>query len=356
MNEHAQKVDIAISEIKKILKVISSKDVSTNTTSALQLIESWLMHIQKYVVGMSKAIKSPESTDLARASALQQEPEQNPQKQGQVQEMSSMAASSAAGASGGIDLGSDKVKVEEEDEEVEEDSLYLKEGTLPIRQIIREALKKMYNSDNKSDLTQLFEELGMGEPPQVGEQAPTAQKMDTGTGLAENVFKQIAGNIEDQYNLLKTSEAQRQSFTKHLERALQVGMSQLQVEFAANRNNISGDNGRVETKTGDKSKQDQFARDVQIPGLDETGKGFAFKTYKDIFPKISTALNGDESVTGLNDPSDRESFIKVIINKVQQLCNSLEEHMKPQEPAGNIEQQLQSAPGKTNANSNFLMP
>ncbi len=355
MNEPTQKVDIAISEIKKILKVISSKDVSTNTTSALQLIESWLNHIQKYVTTIAKSIKSPESTDLARASALQQVPEQNPQKPGQVQEMTAMAASSAIGAAGGIDLGSDKVKVEEEEEDVEEDSVYLKEGTLPLRQIIREALSKMYNSDKK-DLTQLFEELGMGEPPQVGAAPQQPEKVDTGKSLANELFPQVSSIVEKQYNLLKTSDAQRQAYTQQLLKALEIGFSKLEVQFNVA---MAGGGSSIKTKTGDKSEEDSFNSAIDIPGIDPTGKSFAIQTYKAVFPKISTALNGEPPQFGLTDQSDRQSFVQTIVSKVQELCTSLEQHMsqanKPPAPAPSQAVQSQP-PAKTNANSNFLMP
>lgn len=345
MNEYLNKIDDYIQEVKKLLSLLTVNDTSS---SSLKLVEAWLMQIKRLFMEFAKTAKSPESTPEARAQA-EAAKLQTPQNKAVTQEMTSMAGGDAAGVAGGLDLGTDK-ELDEENEE-DEDSLFIKEGTLPLRKIIRSAIHKLYENTKSIDFTTLFEEFSFDEPPQVGE--PVQQKkVDTGTGLADAVFKSIASNIEDQFNLLKTSEAQRQSFTQHLVRALQVGMSQLQAEFSANRLAASGE-GKIETKTADKSKQDQFARDVQIPGLDETGKGFAFKTYKEIFTKISTALNGDESVSGLNDLSDRESFMKVIIERTQQLCKSLEEHMKPAAPNAAPAPEIQK---KTNANSNFLLP
>ena len=356
MHDHLQKLDDYISEIKKILSAISAKDISTPTISSMQLLNKWLDQIKALFTEMAKTAKSPESTPEARADA-QVATEQTPDNNKTVrQEMTAMAGGNGQGVAGGIDLGTDKEKMEEEEED-DEDSLFLKEGTLPLRQIIRQTISKLYESNKSLDFSKLYEELGLTEPPQVGAPPQQPERADTGGELAKQaIFPQINNIIQKQYTMLKTNEAQRQAFTKQLMKALEYGVNKLQVDFNVK---MAGGGTAMQTDIGDKNDEDVFYSSVDIPGIDPTGKSFALTVYSTVFPKIKTALNGEDHLFGLTDPSDRRSFVKTIVDMTRELLSSLEEQMsqagKPPAPAPS-QAVAPLAPAKTNSNSNFLMP
>jgi len=354
MEKYLNKLDSYISEIKKILSIISVNDVNTNTISGVKLIESWLdKQIKGLVKELCQNIKSPESMPEVRADNQEAiDNKQNINKPIQ-QEMSSMAASGINGVSGGIDLGTDEEELKTEEDEIEnqEDSLFLKEGTLYLRKIIRNTIQDLYKNKNKINLETLLEEISSSNIS-----SNTDKKIDTGMSLANELFPQISSIVEKQYSLLKTNEAQRQAYVEQLLKALEIGFQDLQTKYSLS---IAGGNNNIQTKLGDKNDQETFNTLVDIPNIDPTGKSFAIQSYKAVFPKISIALNGEPPQFGLTDENDRKSFIQTIITKVKEICESLEHHMsqqnKPLTPPPS--ELLSSQPSaKTNADSNFLMP
>lgn len=344
MHRYIESIQVAMEEIKKALDTMSTKDISTTGVSARQIVDKGLNHILKVVGALSREIKSPESSDLARAEA-ERASQKTPEKPQVQQEMTSMGGGDAAGVSGGIDLGSDEEKLEEEDE------AYLKEGTLPLRKVIRNAILNLYQNSEHVDFVKLLEQFGQNTPST--EQAP---KADTGGELAKTLFPQVKTVVQKQYTMLKTNDAQRQAFTKQLMKALEVGVNKLQVDFDVA---MAGGGASMQTDIGDKNEEDSFNAAIDIPGIDPTGKGFALTVYKAIFPKIQTALNGEPPQFGLTDTSDRRSFVKTIVDMTRELLSSLEKHMaqagKPPAPPPTQAVAAQP-PAKTNANSDFMLP
>lgn len=342
MHRYIESIKVAMEEIRKALDTLSPKDISSIGISARQVIDKGLNHISKVVEALSREIKSPESSDLARAEAKLTS-EKNPQTPQMQQEMTSMGGGDAAGVSGGIDLTSDE-------ENLEEDEMYLKEGTLPLRKIIREAIINLYKNTNSIEFTELIEQFGL-EAPNTERQAS-----NTGSELAKTVFPQVKTIVQKQYAMLKTKEEQRQAFTKQLIKALEKGINDLQTDFEVS---MAGGGTPMQTDIGDKSKKEEFYSAIDIPGIDPTGKGFAITVYGAIFPKIETALNGEPPQFGLTDPSDRRSFVKTIIDMTRELLSSLEKTMsqegKPPAPPP-MQAVAPKPPAKTNANSNFMLP
>lgn len=341
MHRYIESIQVAINEIRKALDTMAPTDVSSTGISARQIVDKGLNHIVKVVGALSREIKSPESSDLARAAAKQGS-QQSPEKPQVQQEMTSMGGGDAAGVGGGIDLGSDEENLEEEDE------CYLKEGTLPLRIVIREAIQNLYKDSEHVDFAKLLEQFGTS--------APEAQQANTGGELAKTVFPQVDNLIQKQYTMLKTNEAQRQAFTKQLMKALEVGVNKLQVDFDVR---AAGGGMDIQTDLGDKNDEDAFFAAIDIPGIDPTGKGFALTVYNAIFPIIKSALNGEPPQFGLTDPSDRRSFVKTIVDMARELLSSLEKHMvqagKPPAPAP-AQAVAPQPPAKTNANSQFMLP
>lgn len=343
MHRYVESIKVAMEEIRKALDTLSTKDISSTGISARQVIDKGLNHITKVVEALSREIKSPESSDLARAAAEQPD-KKMPQMPQMQQEMTSMGGGNGSGVSGGIDLTSDE-------ENLEEDETYLKEGTLPLRKVIREAISELHKNTTSIDFMRLIEQLGMDEPA-----APTQPQESTGAALAGTIFPQLNTLIQKQYTMLKTNDAQRSAFKQQLMKAIEEGVKRLQVAFEVKK---AGGGAGVQTDIGDKKDEEAFYAAINIPGIEETGKGFALTLYNTIEPKLKNALNGEDAQFGLTDPIDRRAFVKTIVDMTRELLASLEQHMvnsaKPPAPAP-AQAVAPKPPAKTNAGSDFMLP
>lgn len=218
-----------------------------------------------------------------------------------------------------------------------------------FRKYIRTLLEQVYQQD-KSILFE-FDSNKMDFQPSMGGdnliQNPAEDLMQsdaqdeslgsTGIEHLDELFNNIRPIIEKTYLRLKSSKDQRMSYAVHLKKAIQDQLDMLEMNVTAevaatNVANADSNSSPVKTNVNSKlnsaelpAKDDEEARlrKFSVPGLNETGRNFALKTFDDIDEQIEKSFR----LIGKEDKEDRENFKTYLLKNVVLLFKQLEEGM-----------------------------
>lgn len=152
----------------------------------------------------------------------------------------------------------------------------------------------------------------------------------TGINVLRDVLKKITPIIREDYKDLTTSKSQRESFRKHVMKAVQQIILPIRNYFEAgeDQERKKGKKDKfieVPKATGDNEKSQQNEEDEdkieRIPGLDETGRNLAIRTFDKIESNIIDAYKL------LANEEDREIFYDYLLTNLKLYFERWEEEL-----------------------------
>lgn len=343
------KLQKALSDISKLAKMIAEPGRSPSDVALVSdLLRKRTAAANALLKAQSPEVSSaPANAELDGALpkapvgdiALDQPDKQMVADNCQIEETTAMASGAVQGTAKGDNF---------------KDSLDMRNtNESKFRKYIKTLLEELYIQDKKL-LFELAENPMDFMPAQNGgdnlmtmpQEQPQQNQSAGSTGIEhlDELFNNIRPIIEKSYLRLKSSKEQRVSYAIHLKKAIEDQLNMLEMNVTAetaatSTANVASNSGPTQININQKlnspelpAKDDEEARirNFSVPGLNETGRNFALKTFDDIDEQIEKAFR----LIGKEDKEDRNNFKTYLLKNIVLLFEQLEDGLGNPAQAG----------------------